>query len=977
MFLNIVNAGAYVSHFPAWLNALPAYLDLIWFAAIGAWSLALLLWWKRPRSLDLSRWEWFPLSATFGLLAIAIHLGHLVFSRVQASPNGPFLRGDLALGGLTALLVTAWWWRALTASKYRPALCAVLAALLLGCAAWRYDFYQALLPSLLISAAAFVTALPWVFRRNADPFSRTAAIAASVIPLFSTIGPIAYGFSMLERYTALSPAGVSAGMVHALAGMISLVGLTRAVLKGLPPSPRREVLRELRPFALAGTAWTVMALAVSLLVGERQRIRNEERALEHVRITAALFDVRVLAPFAHANFRLDNVALARVRNNPIRNGWSDYLATGVADDAVRTFAAVARVARNAVYVRFVTERSGWLGAPINFQTPREAGFRRLSRSVGQGEGRVLLLREPTPRDTVNWNLKAEHVEGPVFTPIMGNGHVFVRSPLLGVNGAMLGWLEFTFSADDFLSETIQARVAPLTGLVLGLIVAALFFSQHHQTRAREAALREAAVAAESSRMKTDFLAKVSHELRTPLQGLLGYSELLQSDVTTASARLRLATLRHNGELMLRLVNDLLDLGAIQAGAFRLIEKPTKLGELLHQCIEGLRLRAEAKNLSLSLTVTPDLPPWLALDAERWRQIVLNLAGNALKFTERGGVNVDLRLVPVGPENFPAPSASAELTAPDALPVVLLELTVRDTGPGISPCDQAKLFQPFARLDLTAKQEGSGLGLALTAALCRSAGGDLTLESDGHSGACFRARLPARTAAAPVETSRQPASLSGLRVLIADDNSLVRELFAAHLVERGAVCEFAPDGEQALARALSRNFDVLVLDLAMPRLDGGEVARRLRRELSAPLRIVGVSAHASASDRARALAAGMDEFLVKPVQLAALTAAIVGKASASSSSESRAELQSRLAQLFRLEAGRQHAAIMTAVGHRDWSALKSSAHYLKSSAAVIGDENLYTACGWLETAADGQDLAAAAAAQEACALAIAPWIAPRS
>jgi CheY-like chemotaxis protein len=167
--------------------------------------------------------------------------------------------------------------------------------------------------------------------------------------------------------------------------------------------------------------------------------------------------------------------------------------------------------------------------------------------------------------------------------------------------------------------------------------------------------------------------------------------------------------------------------------------------------------------------------------------------------------------------------------------------VRDTGPGIAPADRARLFQPFSRLDLTARTEGTGLGLALTAALCRAAGGGLAVESDGRSGSCFRAHVVVRPCApppAPLPATLPLTNLRGRRVLIVDDNALVRDLFAAWLADLGAVCELAVDGEDALAHGERATFDAVVLDLAMPRLDGFAVARRWRAQGRA-WRIVGV------------------------------------------------------------------------------------------------------------------------------------------
>ena len=305
----------------------------------------------------------------------------------------------------------------------------------------------------------------------------------------------------------------------------------------------------------------------------------------------------------------------------------------------------------------------------------------------------------------------------------------------------------------------------------------------------------------------DFLALVCHELRTPLQTILGQGELLQRDATDADARARLAAIGQQGALMLRLVNDLLDWRAIAGGEFRLVARPVDLGALVAQTVASCRPAAAAKGLALDCHAAADAPGWVRLDGDRVRQVLLNLLGNAIKFTVRG--RIDVRLTA---------GASGRGAA----------LEVVDSGPGIAPAEQARIFRPFVRLERTASAEGAGLGLALAARLCRRLGGALAVTSDGRSGATFTAQFAAPACAAPVETvaPRAPATLHGRRVLIADDNPLVRELYAAHLGRLGACCETVADGERAAARAGSGDFAAVVLDLSMPGLDGYEVMVRI-------------------------------------------------------------------------------------------------------------------------------------------------------
>jgi CheY-like chemotaxis protein len=290
-----------------------------------------------------------------------------------------------------------------------------------------------------------------------------------------------------------------------------------------------------------------------------------------------------------------------------------------------------------------------------------------------------------------------------------------------------------------------------------------------------------------------------------------------------------------------------------------------------------------------------------------------------------------------------------------------------------------------RLEMTATASGiardtprdtADVRIALLAALLRQMGGTQTAEREPET-VRLRIEFPVQATAAPAEARASgPVSLRHRRILIADDNPLVRELFVTHLGDLGAWCDVASDGEDALRCARRGNYDGMVLDLAMPQRDGLSVARTLRAEGHRTLRIVGVSAHASGAEREQALAAGMDDFLIKPVELAALATALADAGNASAPEIRQAEaatgLQSRLAELFRADLPQQAAAIEQAAQAGDWRDLVSRAHYLKNSAAVVRDDALYAACGELEAAAGKRDTAAVQAAWRDCISRLQPW-----
>jgi signal transduction histidine kinase/CheY-like chemotaxis protein len=504
------------------------------------------------------------------------------------------------------------------------------------------------------------------------------------------------------------------------------------------------------------------------------------------------------------------------------------------------------------------------------------------------------------------------------------------------------WLAFDIEGTQWTAADRNSR---LLGMALTVLAAAMFvgaglfrvrrLEADANSRAR---LRAEAAAAERNLL----LAKVSHELRTPLQTMLGCGELLEKEPLGNRGRAQLAALRQEGRQMLRLVEDLLDLGSIEAGEFRMIVAPMDLPRLVRETVAGLQTRAEAKGLGLDCRIDSEVPVWVAGDAVRIRQIIVNLTANALKFTSEGRVDVTVGI------------------AQEVDGVRKIQISVRDTGPGIPPERQNALFQPFSRLETSGGNSGAGLGLALVAALCRGAGGTVTLESDGRRGACFRVRLPLPQVSAPAsDPVRVPdGNLAARRLLVVDDNRLIRELFVGYLRELGAECTAAADGEEALRLAASSAFDAAVIDLALPGIDGAETARRLRRGAGtvSALRIVGVSAHARATDRSRAISAGMDAFLVKPVVLADLAAAVrVGAETPAIPVVER--LQGQIELLFRSDAERQTRAVEQALATGNWREVRTCIHYLKNSAAAVRDLDLYAACAAVETAAESGDAAA--------------------
>ena len=391
------------------------------------------------------------------------------------------------------------------------------------------------------------------------------------------------------------------------------------------------------------------------------------------------------------------------------------------------------------------------------------------------------------------------------------------------------------------------------------------------TRTAElATARDAAEAA--SRAKSAFLASMSHELRTPLNGVIGYAQVLQDDRRLLSdQRERLRIVQNSGEHLLRMINDVLDLAKIEAGKLELRPAPFALADLVRDIVAAHAPTAAAKRLVFTTDLATDLPAWVEGDAQKLRQILDNLLGNAVKFTAAGSVT--LRVT----RSTDSSVAGSQLSA---LSSQLVAFSVQDTGPGIDAADQARLFQPFEQATRSRPNApGAGLGLAISRALVARLGGSLTLTSEPGRGSTFSFSVPLPAVAPDPATAPRARRLAGYegprrQVLIVDDHAVNRSLLTDLLVPLGFTCTAFPSGETALAHlallAPPAWPDLAILDVRMEGLDGLELTRRLRLLSPSPaLKILLTSASVLTFDPAEGRAAGCDDFLPKPFRTADL------------------------------------------------------------------------------------------------------------
>ncbi len=390
-----------------------------------------------------------------------------------------------------------------------------------------------------------------------------------------------------------------------------------------------------------------------------------------------------------------------------------------------------------------------------------------------------------------------------------------------------------------------------------------------RTRDLEQASAQAAAA---SRAKSEFLANMSHEIRTPLNGIIASGDLLlrRTDLPAEAAE-HVRLIAESGDLLLQLLGDILDFSKIEAGQLALEKHAFELVPVVQDTVALISAKARLGSVRIEFSHSPALARFLEGDSYRLRQIVLNLLSNAVKFTPPGG----------------QVTITVDSTAPAARPTPI-RFTVRDTGIGMDAATLTRIFERFTQADssTTRRYGGSGLGLAISSRLVEMMGGRLEVESVVGRGSTFSFTVPLEpvTVAGPSAAATEPiATPLNLRVLLAEDNAVNRKILETQLRQLGCQSTFAVDGEAALAALETDPLpDVILMDCHMPRLDGWETTRRLRswatdenplrRQVSA-LPVVALTAAALPEERARCLAAGMNEFLSKPVKLAELHRAL--------------------------------------------------------------------------------------------------------
>ena len=448
----------------------------------------------------------------------------------------------------------------------------------------------------------------------------------------------------------------------------------------------------------------------------------------------------------------------------------------------------------------------------------------------------------------------------------------VRTAMLRRVGGYPAWVLVGLAEDEIRAPWLaELRIALIFWLALAAGGGVLLVMQRRRERAQAAVLSQldaARVQADAAnRSKSMFLANMSHEIRTPLNGVLGFAQIGFHDAAAPEAsRQRFGRILQSGKLLQTLLNDVLDVSRIEAGKLLLEPLPSEVREIARQAIDLLRDSAAAKGLALRLEVAANVPPVVVVDPLRLQQVLLNLASNAVKFTDAG--HVDLRVHAQGEQ---------------------LVFDVADTGCGLSDAETARIFEAFEQADasVTRRHGGSGLGLTITRNLVALMGGALAVASRQGAGSTFTVRLPLVLPPTdeddavddPAIDAAPSQALAGLRILVVEDNPINRLVIDSLLKMEGAQTDLASDGHEAIARvteASGSRYDIALLDVEMPGIDGYETARRLHA-IDASLPLLGQTARAMAEDLVLCMQAGMRDRVVKPIEREELVRLILAHA----------------------------------------------------------------------------------------------------
>ncbi|MFN8103759.1 MAG: ATP-binding protein [Acidimicrobiia bacterium] len=591
--------------------------------------------------------------------------------------------------------------------------------------------------------------------------------------------------------------------------------------------------------------WIASVLALGVVAG---LLTIQEWAVQH---KLGARDANLVQTFSRQRYRAQEIAADALRLADETDDAGTKTARTRLQDALDEF----HQARNGI-----SAGRSETGEPLPIDTAIQeklAGLDQTYRNLRTRAMQMLTMTAtayPGQRDPESALVLARHVDD------LSNSYTDQMDTILSSYRDLIG-------ADIVRAKRVQTSLFVVILVVLGLELALVFWPA---TRIIKRQFREVD---EAARLKSEFMANISHEIRTPMNGVIGMADLLLATKLDDAQREYAEVLRSSGESLLAVLNDVLDFSKIEAGKLELESTPFSPVRVVDDVVALMAAGAARKGLSLGVVVDRDgtrIPTRILGDATRFRQVLLNLVGNAVKFTDAGEVTVRLSV------------RSEEATA---APTTTLHVEVADTGIGIAPDVAADLFAPFRQADASTARRfgGTGLGLAISRQLVELMGGRIGVESTPGQGSTFWFSVHAVVDTKPTDDDVAATSnVEGVHVLLVEDNPVNRKVATAMLERLGCAVDVAADGADAIAAVGRRNgpysdFDVILMDCQMPGIDGYEATRRIREAEEATggrrTPIVALTANVSESDRDRCLGAGMDDHVAKPFNKETLAAAV--------------------------------------------------------------------------------------------------------
>ncbi|HEU4575811.1 MAG TPA: ATP-binding protein [Chitinophagaceae bacterium] len=513
----------------------------------------------------------------------------------------------------------------------------------------------------------------------------------------------------------------------------------------------------------------------------------------------------------------------------------------------------------------------------------------------------------------------------------------------------VGMSQIITSIDD------NGRTAKSRGLILASVacvfcIVAFWYIVHqsmqqqqliHVLDASEKKVKEAA------RIKEQFMANMSHEIRTPMNAILGFTNLLAKTTLQPAQQQYVDNIQSSGENLLAIVNDILDLSKIEAGMMRIETIPFSLRGLIHSIETMFSEKTKLKNLYLHVSVEEEIPDTLEGDPVRLTQVLVNLLGNAVKFTDEGGIAVQVK------------KKSGNETG------VLLQFMISDTGIGIPPDKQTTIFERFqqAEAETTRRHGGTGLGLSIARQLIDLQNGSIALQSEPGQGTRFTVELPYIISKGQVEESAHLYAVSHLHtfskkisVLIAEDNQMNQQLMKHLMTNYELDFDLVDNGLAAVAALQKKQYDIVLMDIQMPEMDGYRTTQHIRSKLKSGIPIIAMTAHAMPGEKEKCLSYGMNDYISKPIREAellhlmqrytqqyAVTASktdqpVIDLNYLKEISKGDSRFEQEMIRQFTIQVPEEIAALERAIQQRDYPTIRQLAHGLKSSVAFMGLSN---------------------------------------